>query len=80
MCWCIIGWNYKGPFYVWKEESREEKKEAEYEINLINSIMVEEQEQETAEWKSSEEYQLLKQAELLEAAKIWREAKVVYSF
>ncbi|RPA94761.1 hypothetical protein L873DRAFT_1644634, partial [Choiromyces venosus 120613-1] len=25
MCWGAIGWNWKGPFYVWSKESKEEK-------------------------------------------------------
>ncbi|KAG0136904.1 hypothetical protein HOY82DRAFT_598768 [Tuber indicum] len=64
MCWGMIGWNYKGPFYVWEEESEQEKKEAEEEMNFINSIIMEEQERATTEWKASEDYATLKEQEL----------------
>jgi len=78
MCWGMIGWDYKGPFYVWEEESQQEKKEAAEQMDLINEIIVQEQEQATAEWKASEEYAYLKEQELQEAARIRKEAKVQF--
>ncbi|KAG0638678.1 hypothetical protein HOY80DRAFT_1077327 [Tuber brumale] len=78
MCWGMIGWNYKGPFFIWEEESQQEKKEATEEIDLINLIIVQEQEQATAEWKASEDYTILKEQELLEASKIRKEARVYF--
>ena len=36
----MIGYGWKGPFYVWEVETDEEKKEAEAEIARINGEMV----------------------------------------
>ena len=40
MCWGMIGYGWKGPFYVWEVETDEEKMEAEAEIARINAGMV----------------------------------------
>jgi len=47
-------------------------------MDLINEIIVQEQEQATAEWKASEEYAYLKEQELQEAARIRKVAKVKF--
>ena len=39
MCWGMIGYGWKGPFYVWEVEP-DEKKEAEAEVARINAEMV----------------------------------------
>ena len=44
MCWGMIGYGWKGPFYIWNTETEEEKQEAIKEINRLNKLMVEEAE------------------------------------
>lgn len=36
MCWGMVGWGWKGPFYVWEAETKEEREEAEKMIKEIN--------------------------------------------
>ena len=40
MCWGMIGYGWKGPFYVWDIETEEEKKKAMQEINELNTLML----------------------------------------
>ncbi|RPA99960.1 hypothetical protein L873DRAFT_1681773, partial [Choiromyces venosus 120613-1] len=35
MCWSMIVWGWKGPFYVWEIESSEEREEAALTIALL---------------------------------------------
>ena len=42
MCWGMIGFGWKGPFYVWDTETEEEKQVAIREIDELNKIMIEE--------------------------------------
>jgi hypothetical protein len=37
MCWGFIMWNYKGPFYVWEPETKEEREAAAIEIPKLNA-------------------------------------------
>jgi hypothetical protein len=73
MCWGMIGYDYKGPFYVWEAETKEEKEEAKKEIARLNKLAKEEEDKKNAEWEASEEWKELKKREL-EAARIQRKA------
>ena len=42
MCWGMIGYGWKGPFYIWDTETEEEKKEAMEEIDQLNKSMADE--------------------------------------
>ena len=53
MCWGMIGYGWKGPFYVWDSETDAEKKEAEREILRINTEMVTEAGERNRRWKAS---------------------------
>ena len=74
MCWGMIGYGWKGPFYVWEVETDEEKKEAEAEIARINAEMVAEADKKNREWTASPEWAELKERELA-AAKAQRRAE-----
>jgi len=63
MCWGMIGYGWKGPFYVWDSETDAEKKEAEREIVRINTEMVTEAEERNRQWKASAEFAELKKHE-----------------
>ena len=69
MCWGMVGWGWKGPFYVWEPETKEEREEAEKKIKEINEENMAREAQLNAEWKSSSDWQDLRAAELAAAAK-----------
>ena len=69
MCWGMVGWGWKGPFYVWEPETKEEREEAEEKIKEINKENMEKEVELNAEWKASQEWQDLRVKELAAAAK-----------
>lgn len=74
MCWGMIGYGWKRPFFVWDPESDEEKKIAEREIARINAEMKAEAEEKEREWRATPEFAELKDRELA-AARIQRDAE-----
>jgi hypothetical protein len=68
-------WNYKGPFYVWDPETKEEREAAAIEIPKLNTEYTEEAKRLNAEWKATEEWQELRRRELKEAREILTAAK-----
>ena len=76
MCWGAIGWNWKGPFYVWSKESKEEKVKAVEDMKAWNKKAEEEEEEPNAAWRRTEEWQKLREVELaaLRVAKALRKA------
>jgi len=70
MCWGIISSNWKGPFHVWPAETKEEKDQARKEIAEWNSKSGEEEEGLNREWRTSEEFRLLKEGELKAAREL----------
>jgi len=64
MCWGIISWNWKGPFHVWPAETKEEKEQARNEIVEWNAKSGEEDEGLNREWRTSQEFRLLKEGEV----------------
>jgi transposase len=75
MCWGFIMWNYKGPFYVWDPETKEEREAAAIEIPKLNAEHAEEEKRLNAEWKATKEWQELRERELKEAREIRAAAK-----
>lgn len=74
MCWGMIGYGWKGPFYVWEPETEEEREEAEIEIARLNAEMEEEAKKDNATWRASPEWAALRKQEL-EAARQQRAAE-----
>ena len=74
MCRGMIGYGWKGPFYVWEVETDEEKKEAEAEIARINAEMVAKADEKNRQWAAPLEWAELKERELA-AAKAQRRAE-----
>ena len=74
MCWGMIGYGWKGPFYVWEPETEEERKEAEIETARLNAEMEEEAKKDNATWRASPEWAALRKQEL-EAARQQRAAE-----
>ena len=74
MCWGMIGWNFKGPFYVWTPETDEEREEAIREITRLNAASHEEADRLNAEWRASSTWKELKALELA-AARRQRQAE-----
>ncbi|KAF8241243.1 hypothetical protein K440DRAFT_574087, partial [Wilcoxina mikolae CBS 423.85] len=64
MCWGMIGWNYKGPFYVWDPETKEEREHAHNEITQLNKERKLEAILKYEEWKNSIEFKQLKARKL----------------
>jgi hypothetical protein len=64
MCWGMIGWNFKGPFHVWEQETKQGKEAATREIAELNKTLTNEADRLNAEWKTTEEWQQLRQCEL----------------
>jgi transposase len=75
MCWGFIMWNYKGPFYVWDPETKEEREAAAIEIPKLNAEYAEEEKRLNAGWKATEEWKALRERELEEAREIRAAAK-----
>ncbi|RPA95803.1 hypothetical protein L873DRAFT_1812348, partial [Choiromyces venosus 120613-1] len=73
MCWGMISWDWKGPFWVWEPETEEEKAKAMEEIKEYNRNCKEEEKRLNDIWRSSEEWRELKAKEL----KIQREARAI---
>jgi transposase len=70
MCWGFIMWNYKGPFYVWDPETKEEREAAAIEIPKLNAEYEAEEKQRNDQWKASKEWEELRERELKEAREI----------
>jgi hypothetical protein len=70
MCWGFIMWNYKGPFYVWDPETKEEREAAAIEIPKLNAEYEAEEKRRNEESKASQEWRELRERELKEAKQI----------
>ncbi|KAF8252024.1 hypothetical protein K440DRAFT_636206 [Wilcoxina mikolae CBS 423.85] len=75
MCWEIIGWNYKDPFYVCDPETHEKRQKAAAEIATFNCQHEEEINLLNTEWRNSEEWKQLKIRELAHCQVVHTEAK-----
>ena len=64
MCWGMISWSWKGPFYVWSAETKEEKAEAAHTIAELNVKGGAEEKRLNHLWRQSEEWKLLREREL----------------
>ena len=64
MCWGMIGWGWKGPFYVWETETSEEREEAALAIALLEEGREAEEKRLNEEWNESEEWEDLRTEEL----------------
>jgi hypothetical protein len=64
MCWGIIVWNFKSPFHLWEKDTKQEKQAATREIAELNKTITDEADRLNAEWKTTEEWQQLRQYEL----------------
>lgn len=69
MCLGMIGWQWKGPFYVWSSETEKEKEEAIREISRLNSEAAIEEARLNTHWKASEDWRTLREVELENARK-----------
>jgi len=67
MCWGMISWSWKGPFYVWSAETKEEKAEAAHTIAELNAKGGAEEKRLNDLWRQSEEWKLSQETELDEA-------------
>ena len=72
MCWGMISWDWKGPFWVWEPESEEEKANAIEAIRVYNINCTAEEKRLNDSWRSSTGWRELKEQEL----KALREARV----
>jgi len=71
MCWGMISWNWKGPFWVWEQETEEEKANAMKAIKVYNINCMVEEKHLNDSWKLSVQCRELKEQEL----KTLREAR-----
>jgi len=74
MCWGMIGYGWKGPFYVWDPETEEEKEQAEEEITCLNTEMEAEAAKANHIWRNSPEWAQIRLQELT-AARVQRAAE-----
>ena len=65
----MIGWQWKGPFYVWSAETDEEREEAIQEIKKLNAEGAIEEARLNAEWEATEDWRELRELELENARK-----------
>ncbi|KAG0125809.1 hypothetical protein HOY82DRAFT_615985 [Tuber indicum] len=56
MCWGAIVWNWKGPFYVWQKESKEEKVTAVEAVKECNKKAEEKEQELNTAWRGTEEW------------------------
>ncbi|RPA94324.1 hypothetical protein L873DRAFT_1937458 [Choiromyces venosus 120613-1] len=75
MCWGMISYGWKGPFWVWERETEEEKAKATSDITSYNENCKEEESCLNTAWWASEEWQELRKRELSNA----REARLLAS-
>jgi len=75
MCWGMISYGWKGPFWVWESESEEEKVTAAGKILSYNENYGEEESRLNTAWRASEEWKELRREELANA----REARLLAS-
>ncbi|RPB05483.1 hypothetical protein L873DRAFT_1899051 [Choiromyces venosus 120613-1] len=59
MCWGMIKWNYKGPFYIWETETEKDRSEARDQIAILNENASNQEAQLNKEWQESEEWTAL---------------------
>jgi len=71
MCWGMISWNCKGPFWVWEQETEKEKANAMKAIKVYNINCTVEEKHLNDSWKLSVEWRELKEQKL----KTLREAR-----
>ena len=67
MCWGMISYGWKGPFWVWESESEEEKVAAASKILSYNENCGEEESRLNTAWRASEEWKELRRKELANA-------------
>jgi len=67
MCWGMIGWGWKGLFWVWEHETTEEKEEAAKKITAYNEKSSEEETRLNNAWRATGEWRELKEQELAAA-------------
>lgn len=65
----MIGWQWKGPFYVWCPETDEEREEAIREIAKLDTEAAIEEARLNTVWKASEEWRELRELKLENARK-----------
>ena len=75
MCWGMISYGWKGPFWVWESETEEEKVTAVSKILSYNENCGEEEFRLNTAWRASEEWKELRRVELADA----REARLLAS-
>jgi hypothetical protein len=64
MYWGMIGWNFKGPFHVSEQETKQEKEAATQDIAELNKAITNEVDHLNAEWKTTEKWRQLQQCKL----------------
>ena len=65
MCWGMVMWGWKGPFFVWVAETPEEREHATQEIARPNENSVEEEKRLNTEWRNSEDWKLLRVSQIV---------------
>ncbi|RPA90925.1 hypothetical protein L873DRAFT_1838836 [Choiromyces venosus 120613-1] len=75
MCWGMIKWNYKGPFYIWETETEKDQSEARDQIAILNENASNQEAQLNKEWKELEEWTALRLWELAVAHALGQAAK-----
>ena len=74
MCWGLIGYGFKGPFFVWDAETDAEKKADNAIIKEHNDKVMAQLLKDTEEWKKTSEWQQLRETELA-ATRVQRAAE-----
>lgn len=67
MCWGMMSYNYKGPFFVWVPETKAEHAITEAEIAHLNTMFEVEEKELNKNWFGSPEWQVVKEKELAAA-------------
>ena len=75
MCWGMISYGWKGPFWIWETETEEEKAKAVSDIRSFNDNCGEEEARLNTAWRASDEWKDLRTRELSNA----REARILAS-
>ncbi|RPA93462.1 hypothetical protein L873DRAFT_1830783 [Choiromyces venosus 120613-1] len=76
MCWGMISYGWKGPFWVWESKTEEEKLRATSKILSYNKNCGEEESCLNTAWRLSEEWQELWRKELANACKKYKIKKL----
>jgi len=75
MCWGAIGWGWKGPFFIWLAETKQEKEEAKQKVLEYNGRCKEEEDRLNLAWRNSSEWRELREWELQAAQEARKTAK-----